>query len=165
VQSPNFGLTRYAGVLGKTFIDTLTGIRNNHGFFAPLIIGNPNNGGLVVSKHELVTRIGVGNFAAARRVSRACEELGIHNLQEFLATPPEHFATLENFGVTSCYVVLRIREWQKHGVAWDADVTFSSLHQRELKEAEKEAKEKRARQKNFRSRKLAKAGISLAKTG
>ena len=151
------GLEKYRDILGKTVIDQLESIDPK---YAPLVIGDA-----VFSKHFLVTVIRVGNFHACRNVTRACKELDIATLDEFLNTPPEQFAALKDFGELSCLVVLRVREWKKRGTGWKSDVTFRSQKLRELREAAEETRTARNRRKSARARILSHRASELAAAG
>lgn len=66
-------------------------------------------GGVSYSKNDLVTKVKIGNFAAAKRLENALEEIGARNVKD---VDPHALAQVRGVGETTIFVLLGIQDEQ-----------------------------------------------------
>lgn len=135
-----FQLAKLRPRLGKTFIDRLT---------TETILKIGNN---TYSRDDLVRECRCGNFAAARRLNKVLEDIGITEVADLAHLAPEDLARVKGVGETTVYVLLCLQDHAKvklleWGMTWN---TYAK-HAREKPKPEKKTRNKRASKRQPRS--------------
>jgi hypothetical protein len=118
--------------LGKTFLDRLTSD-------VVLTVGTKT-----YSRDALVRELKVGNFAAARKLGKALDDLGITNPADLAHLAPEDLARIRGVGETTVYVLLCLQDNLKQGLlAFDHTWATYAKHARKPQQAKHESARKR----------------------
>jgi hypothetical protein len=155
-------LERATPILGTTFIERMTGAKH-----AILRIGNE-----AFTRHELVTRVGTGNFRAARILSDLCKTLNLTSVKDLYMISPYELAGTHGIGVTTLFVLMSLFEakgldvmkwYGKSYSKGESAVSFDSLKHRAAKrDVEAAQREKAATKRVKGKRHHANVGAFLA---
>ena len=139
-----FQLAKLRPRLGKTFIDRLT---------TETILKIGNN---TYSRDDLVRECRCGNFAAARRLNKVLEDIGITEVADLAHLAPEDLARVKGVGETTVYVLLCLQDHAKvKMLEWGMTWSTYAKHARETKPAEKKKRNNRRASKRPSRRTLA----------
>jgi hypothetical protein len=96
------------------------------------------------SKLDMVDSLGCGNFAAAKKLSKALERIGVQSITQLVRLGPLPLARMKGVGPATLYVAMCILDAHGGHVerwwGWDDGngVKFSALKHRELQKAKRE---------------------------
>jgi hypothetical protein len=116
------------------------------GFVDALKAPDYSIGGVPLSRQDLIDKLGVGNFNAASRVTKALRRHKITTVEQLLRTHPLDLGNIRGFGEACLWVTMHFIDWQGYSVekwwGWrkeENQVKFSTFRHRALKRRKRRA--------------------------